>query len=920
VPAKSVVRRLVIVESPAKAKTIQGYLGAGYDVDSSVGHIRDLPGGAAEVPAKYKGLPWARMAIDVDNDFMPIYVVNPGKRAKVAELKKKLAKADELLLATDEDREGEAIAWHLLEVLQPKIPVKRMVFHEITRDAIQQAAEQTRDLDTDLVDAQETRRVLDRLFGFEVSPVLWKKIMSNTSAGRVQSVALRLIVDRERERIAHKSAEWWDLEALVDPGSFAAKLTAVDGKRVAKGNDFDDRGNLKKADALLLDTATATTLVDALSDATLTVASVERKPGTRKPYPPFMTSTLQQEAGNKLRWGAQRAMRVAQGLYERGYITYMRTDSTTLSDSAISAARAQAAALYGSDHVSSAPRRYERKVKNAQEAHEAIRPSGDTFRTPAEVAGELTGDDFALYDLIWKRTVASQMADAKVATTTIKLSAPTSDNRTAEFSASGTVITFPGFLAAYDTGDAEDSDAKDGKDARLPALAEGETAFLRTLSAEGHSTKPPARYTEARLVKELEERGIGRPSTYASIIEVLQRRNYVIKRGSAMVPTWLGFAVVRLLEEHFTDLVDYDFTASMEEVLDTIASGNEERLDVLRRFYFGGEGIAGKEFAGLHALVNNLGEIDAREISSFPIEDSGIFLRVGRYGPYLDDNGQRANVPEDMAPDELTEAKARELLAMPSEDRDLGIDPDSGNMIVAKTGRYGPYVTEVIPEEAPAPAPTDTKSAADPDAKPKPKKRAKAKVKPRTGSLFKDMSLDTVTLDDALRLLSLPRLVGINPADGEEILARNGRFGPYVTHLKESRSLPDEPSIFTITQEEALALLAQPKQRRGRGQAAPGTPVGQDPNTDQPIELKDGRFGPYVTDGTTNASLRVGDDPLSLTLDRAVELLAERRAAGPSKKAAKKAPAKKAAKKAAAKKTAKKAPAKKVAAKKAVAQ
>ena len=898
--ASSAARRLVIVESPAKAKTIQGYLGPGYEVDSSVGHIRDLPKGAGEIPAKYKGESWARLGIDVDNDFTPIYVTSADKKAKVTELKKKLANADELLLATDEDREGEAIAWHLLEVLKPKVPVRRMVFHEITKDAIRNAAEDTRELNTSLVDAQETRRLLDRLYGFEISPVLWKKISSNLSAGRVQSVALRLIVDRERERIAFRSANWWDIEALMGPGNFPAKLAGVDGVRLARSNDFDDNGQLTRKDALVLDEATANSLVTALADANAQVTSVERKPGTRRPYAPFMTSTLLQEAGNKLRWTSKRATSVAQGLYERGYITYMRTDSTTLSASALSAAREQAKELYGADHVSAAPRRYDRKVKNAQEAHEAIRPAGDVFRTPAQVAGELTGDDFALYDLIWKRTIASQMADAKVATTTIKMSADTSDGRTAEFSASGTVVTFPGFLAAYDTGDNEDdnrSDSDGGKDTRLPALAEGETVQLLRLDAVDHATKPPARYTEARLTKELEERGIGRPSTYPSIIDVLQRREYVTKRGSAMVPSWLGFAVVRLLEEHFPDLIDYDFTATMEETLDTVANGDLGRVDVLQRFYFGGKSTDGEPFKGLNELVNSLGDIDAKEVSSFRLGESDIFARVGRYGPYVDKDGERANVPLELAPDELTVEKAEELLAMPSGDIPLGIDPDTNHEIIAKNGRFGPYVTELLPEDAPA----------EGDAKPK--KRV-AKVKPRTASLFKDMSLETVTLEDALKLLTLPREVGKHPEDSEPIHARNGRYGPYITWGKETRSLPDEPSIFTIDVEGALALLAQPK-RRGRGQAQPGKQMGEDPNTQQPIELKDGRFGPYVTDGTTNASLRRGDDPISLTLERAVELLAERRAAGPSKKATRKKAAKKATKKAAKKSTTKKTAAKK---------
>jgi DNA topoisomerase-1 len=895
-------RTLVIVESPAKAKTIQGYLGAGYDVEASVGHIRDLPKRAADIPAKYKGEAWSRLGVDVDHGYTALYVIDADKRTKVAELKKKLADADTLLLATDEDREGEAIAWHLLEVLAPTVPVKRMVFHEITADAIRRAVEETRDLDQSLVDAQETRRILDRLYGYEVSPVLWKKVMTGLSAGRVQSVATRLVVDRERERIAFRSASYWDVEGLFDPGSFNARLVAVDGKRVASGKDFSDRGVLTRADAAHLTEESATSLAAALRDAPFTVRSVEDKPYRRSPAAPFMTSTLQQEASRKLRWGAQRTMRVAQGLYERGYITYMRTDSTTLSESAVNAARAQAAQLYGSDHVSEVPRRYDRKVKNAQEAHEAVRPAGDVFRTPAGVAGELRGDDFLLYDLIWKRTVASQMADARGQTATIRLGAIASDGRDAEFSVSGTVITFRGFLAAYEESiDDEAERSDDDAERRLPPLRVGDSLTAVRLDPDGHSTNPPPRYTEASLVKALEERGIGRPSTYASIMGTIVDRGYVTKRGSALVPSFLAFAVIRLMEEHFTSLVDYDFTARLEEVLDTVASGEADRVAVLDRFY---RGDPGAEFAGLHPLVNDLGEIDARELSSFPIADSDIVLRVGRYGAYVERDGERANVPVEIAPDELTAEKATELLALPSGDHELGTDPASGREVVAKTGRYGPYVTEVLEEGAP-------KSA-----------------KPRTASLFADMQVDTVTLEDALRLLSLPREVGTDPADDVVITAQNGRYGPYITKDKDSRSLPSEDSIFTVTLEEALALLAQPKGRRGQAAPKPGIVVGIDPSSGKEVQLKEGRFGPYVTDGETNASLRRADDPATISIDRAADLLAERRAKDPApkKKAAKKAPAKKtAAKKTAAKKTpakktaAKKAPAKKTAATKAAA-
>ncbi len=857
------VRRLVIVESPAKAKTIQGYLGDGFEVTASVGHIRDLPDRAADIPAKYKGEPWARLGVDIENNFNPIYVVNADKRARVKELKDKMAGVDELLLATDEDREGEAIAWHLMEVLKPKIPVRRMVFNEITRDAIQGALQNTRELDKDLVDAQETRRILDRLYGYEVSPVLWKKVMPRLSAGRVQSVALRLVVDRERDRMAFVRADYADIEALVDPGSFTATLTHVDGKRIARGDSFNDRGELKKADVRHLELATAQSIVEGLTDSTMTVDSVEEKPGTRRPSPPFMTSTLQQEASRKLRWGGQRTMRVAQGLYERGYITYMRTDSTTLSATAIHAARAQAASLYGEDHLFPGPKRtYDRKVKNAQEAHEAIRPAGESFRTPGQVSGELNPDELALYDLIWKRTVASQMADARVATTSLRLAASTTDGIATIFSASGTVVTFPGFLAAYE--ESRDDDDS-GEQRRLPRLAVGDEVNVRALNAELHSTKPPARYTEASLLKALEERGIGRPSTWSNIIGTLLDRGYVFKRGSALVPAWLAFAVVRLLEDHFASLVDYDFTAELEEILDTVASGDQSRNLVLGTFYYGGPDPRGGTFVGLHPMIERLPEIDPRENSTFPI-DGEVALRVGKFGPYLEQGEKRANVPSDLPPDELTAEKAIELLNAPKEERVLGTDPETGHEILTKSGRFGPYVTEVLP-----PLPEGAK---------KPRKT----VKPRTASLFSDMDMTTITLDEALRLLSLPREVGKHPEDGEPIMAQNGRYGPYLTHGKDSRSLPDEPSIFSCTVDEALALFAQPKRGRGRQEPQPGKEVGTDPISGKKIELKEGRFGPYVTDGEINASLRVADDPLTITLERASDLISEKRAKGPSPK------------------------------------
>ena len=889
--------RLVIVESPAKAKTIQRYLGPGYRVEASVGHIRDLPQGKAQVPKKYRDEPWAELGVDVNGEFAPIYVISPDKRAKVSELKKTLAGASELLLATDEDREGEAIAWHLQEVLQPSVPVQRMVFNEITPEAIKQAAAHPRALDTNLVDAQETRRVIDRLFGYEISPVLWMKVRGRLSAGRVQSVAVRLLVQRERERIAFTSAEYWDLDVRLTPGEFGARLVALDGVRIATGKDFDDTGALRNTDVARLDAHTANHLADALAGQSARVSSVTEKPFTQRPAAPFTTSTLQQEASRKLRWGAQRTMRVAQGLYERGYITYMRTDSTTLSQTAIHAARTQATELFGQPYVPSAPRVYKSKSKNAQEAHEAIRPSGDNFRTPGEVSGELTGDDFALYELVWRRTVASQMADAKKSTTTVRLAADTTDGRRTEFSASGTVVLFPGFLAAYEEGTDDESEGGGPRSARLPVLAEGDVQDLTDVTAVGHETKPPARFTEASLVKALEERGIGRPSTYASIITTIQDRGYVLKRGSALIPTWLGFSVVRLLEDNFGDLVNFDFTARMEEVLDLVANGDQPRLAVLRRFYFG-DG-AGGEFPGLHHMVKDWGDIDARENATFPIADSDAVLRVGRYGPYLDVAGRRVNLPADLAPDELTADRVAELLAVVDE-RELGVNPDTGRVVWAKNGRYGPYVTEAL-------------TAAESEL------TGRKRVKAPTASLLSSMTVADVSLEDALRLLSLPRVVGLHPEDGEPITAQNGRFGPYLTHAGDSRSLPNEEAIFTIDLEGALALFAQPKQRRGR-QVDPGVEVGTDPDTGAEIVLKSGRFGPYVTDGTTNASLRTADDPQTLTVQRASELLADRRAAGPPKKrpAAKKATAKKApAKKAPVKKaTAKKAPVKKATTKK----
>ncbi|QDH10638.1 type I DNA topoisomerase [Nocardioides dongxiaopingii] len=915
--------KLVIVESPAKARTIGGYLGDGYVVESSIGHIRDLPNNAADTPAKIKDKSWGRLAVDVEDGFTPYYVVPRDKKSHISKLKGLLKDADELFLATDEDREGEAIAWHLLDELKPKkdVTVKRMVFHEITKQAILDAAANPRDIAMDLVEAQETRRILDRLYGYEVSPVLWKKVMSGLSAGRVQSVATRLVVDRERQRMAFRAASYWDLEGTFDAGSkhdqrmFPARVHSLDGTRVASGSNFGQDGLLKAgADVVHLDRARAQSLVSALADTTYDVRSVESKPYRRSPYAPFRTTTLQQEASRKLGMSASVTMSVAQRLYENGFITYMRTDSTTLSGGAVEAARSQVRELYGAEYVPDVPRTYTSKVKNAQEAHEAIRPAGESFRTPAQTG--LTGDQFRLYELIWMRTVASQMKDAVGQSVSVRIGGAAATGEDVVFSASGRVITFHGFLKAYVEG-TDDGGAKDDQETRLPALVEGDAVSAASLSANGHETKPPSRFTEATLIKELEEREIGRPSTYASIIGTILNRGYVYKKGTALVPAWLAFSVIRLMEDHFPRQVSYEFTAAMETVLDEIARGEKDRVTELGEFYYGSDSVQ-----GLHTLVTELGDIDARENATFPVgdADSGIFLRVGKYGPYLegpDDDGnplgRRANVPDDLPPDELTLDKAKELLANPAgEEIALGRHPVTGLEVVAKNGRYGPYVTELLPEDA------------------------KKSDKPRTGSLFKSMSLDTVTLDDAVKLLSLPRVVGVAPpaegaegeaAEGEEITAQNGRYGPYLKKGTDSRSLTSEEQLFTVTLDEALAIYAQPKQRGRAAAAPPLKELGNDPVSGQPVVVKSGRFGEYVTDGEYNATLRKDDSVDAITLERAAELLADRRERGPAKgakKGAKKAPAKKStAKKTAAKKTtttkaaAKKTTAKKTTAKKA---
>lgn len=870
-------RRLVIVESPTKATKIAGYLGPDYTVESSRGHVRDLPTSAAEVPARYKGQPWARTGVNVDNDFTPIYVVSADKKATIRQLKADLRDSDELYLATDGDREGEAIAWHLLQELKPKVPVRRMVFHEITRDAIRQAVQNPRELDENLVQAQETRRILDRLYGYEVSPVLWKKVMPRLSAGRVQSVATRLIVDRERERMAFRPANYWDLEATLDAGAeadprrFAARLSALDGRRIAQGANFDSLGRVK-GDVVVLDEDSAAALAAALEKTPFAITAVEAKPYTRRPAAPFRTTTLQQEAGRKLGFTTDRTMRIAQELYEGGWITYMRTDSVTLSDQAIQAARDAVKALYGADYLPGRPRVYASRVKNAQEAHEAIRPAGASFRTPARSG--LSGEQFRLYELIWQRTVVSQMADATGQQVTVRIEAACAQRvdlgerapavRVAQFTASGRTITFPGFLKAY----VESTDGPAEKSTHLPQLAPGQPLVLVGIAAEGHTTKPPARFTEPSLVAKLEELDIGRPSTYASIIRTITSRDYVFKKGTALVPTWLAFAVTRLLEEHFTALVDYDFTADLEEQLDSIANGQADRLEVLRDFYFGpqtGQASGQSAREGLHELTGALGDIDARALSTFHLGDldSGVDVRVGRYGTYVEDEeSHRANVPDDMAPDELTIEAARELLAKAGGgDRELGLDPQTHSAIVVRTGRFGPYVTEVLPDDEPV--------------------ESGKRAKPRTASLFHSMDPATVTLEDALRLLGLPRVVG---GEGEDVItAQNGRYGPYLKRGSDTRSLPSEEAIFTTTLDQANEIFAQPK-RRGRAAAAPLAELGADPATGRPVVVKNGRFGPYVTDGETNATLRRTDSVEAMTLERAAELLADKRARGPAPK------------------------------------
>jgi DNA topoisomerase-1 len=896
VPSNTRTTRLVIVESPSKAKTIAGYLGPDYFVEASFGHVRDLPRNAADVPAKYKGESWARLGVDVDNGFHALYVVSSDRKQQIAKLQKLAKEVDEIFLATDEDREGEAIAWHLVETIKPKVPVKRMVFHEITRPAIQAAVANPRDIDRDLVDAQEARRILDRLYGYEVSPVLWKKVMPRLSAGRVQSVATRIVVERERQRMAFRTAEYWDINALLavqgtpkeGPRSFNATLIALDGDRIATGRDFEPTtGKVKPgAGVVQLDGDGARGLAARLEDRPFTVTRVEEKPYRRRPYAPFITSTLQQEAARKLRFSASQTMRTAQKLYENGYITYMRTDSVNLSETALSAARRQIAELYGANNVPPQPRRYTGKVKNAQEAHEAIRPAGDNFRTPGEVANELNADEFKLYELIWRRTIASQMTDAVGNSVSVRIRAISTAKEEVDFAATGKTITDPGFLRAYvESSDDENAEAEDAE-RRLPTLVKDQPLTAEELAAVGHHTSPPSRYTEASLVKALEELGIGRPSTYESIMRTIQDRGYVTKKGQALIPSFLAFAVVGLLEGHYPRLVDYNFTAAMETQLDDIAGGDHAALDFLTSFYFGsalgGDNSIAKA-GGLKKMVTeNLSDIDARSVNSITLftDEQGreVVVRVGRFGPYLqrqlpgatEDSDDRVSIPEGVAPDELTPEKVDELFLGGGGERTLGDDPATGDAVQLKSGRYGPYV----------------------------------QAGERRSSLFRTQSPDTLTLEQALRLLQLPRSIG-KDSDGKEIVAANGRYGPYVKRGDDFRSLDSEDKLFTVTLDEALTLLAQPKTRQRRAAAPPLREMGPDPVTELPMVIKDGRFGPYVTDGEVNASLRRGQTPEELTVEQASEMLAEKRAKGPAprKKAAAKKAAPAADKKPAAKKT-----------------
>lgn len=960
----SVGKALIIVESPAKAKTIAKYLGKDFIVESSIGHIRDLPSSATEIPAAYRKKPWARTGVDVENGFKPLYVVPAEKKAQVKKLKDLLEDADTLYLATDEDREGEAIAWHLKEVLDPQVPTKRMVFHEITETAIKSALKSPRDIDEKLVDAQEARRILDRLYGYEVSPILWRKVAPRLSAGRVQSVATRLCVERERLRIAFRSGDYWSVAAdlakrisiVGAPPRVKTELIEVAGKRIAVGKDFDpNSGRLSdaaKERVVLLDEKKARHLENELAKTSFTVTEVTKKPFTERPPAPFITSSLQMEANKKLRFTAQRTMRNAQRLYESGFITYMRTDSTTLSDQAVKAARAQIEELYGKDFVPDAPRVYDKKAKGAQEAHEAIRPAGESFRTPESVRGELDEDQFKLYDLIWKRTVASQMKDAHGERTQVRFKAtvpvvdvtPGPDGKKTfggecVTQVSGKVIQFPGFLRAYVEGSDDPEAELEDQERVLPPMSEGDVLDPEKIAAEKHSTQPPARYTEASLVKELEERGIGRPSTYASIIGTIQDRGYVFKKGNALVPTFTAFAVINLLEQHFKELVDYAFTATMESDLDAISEGEKKATPWLKSFFFG-DGKAHRDQTAKDAPLTEIGlkakvsggidDIDPRGICEMPLgkteQGELVAARVGRYGPYIQigDTERRANIPEDTAPDELTVEKALELLQQASDaNRVIGKDPASGKPIYVKTGRYGPYVQLGEMEL---------------NDKGKPKGE-----KPRMASLWPGMTVKELSLDQALQVLSFPKSLGRHPQNGAEITVHDGKFGPYIQMLgegvKETRSLTSREQMTSLTLDEAVAILAQPRQPRGRQQVQqqPVASLGTSPVTQQPVTVRMGRFGAYVTDGVVNATIPTSRDPAKLSLDDGLELIAQREQrlreqgidarapqkgkggararGGPARAAAKKAPATKAAStRAAPKKAAAKAAPKKAAA------
>ena len=894
---------LVIVESPTKARRIQDILGPGYTVLSSRGHVRDLPDSASQLPKSIVDPEIRRtLGVDAANHFKAVYVVtDPGK---VRPLKDALKTADELLLATDEDREGEAIAWHLKEVLRPTVPVRRMVFHEITAEAIDRALTETREIDDNLVNAQEARRILDRLVGFDVSKVLWRVLAGARSAGRVQSVAVRLVVERERERIAFTSATWWGVTATMDASgaAFEARVVELGGEALADGADFDASGTVKSAaKSRVLGGDEAAQLVAGLEVATTTVAAVTSSPRTERPRPPFITSSLQIEGSRKLGWSPDRTMRVAQELYEAGWITYMRTDSTTLSGEAIDASRAAARTLYGADYVPDTPRRYDKKVRNAQEAHEAIRPSGSSFRSIEDAASALSGDGARLYELIWKRTVASQMVDARLLGQQVRLEGALSSaagSLTATpvvLRATGQRVVFPGFRRAYVEG-SDDPDAELADQERLlPELTEGATAAVRAVEAESHETKPPARFTEATLVRRLEELGIGRPSTYASVVKVIKDRDYVWKKGTALVPSFTAFAVTNLMERYFAELVDYGFTAAMEDDLDAIAAGEKDLDAWLHPFYFGDDaGTTELARLGLRRATGGEIDLDLPSIYTIPIglDELGeaVIVRVGRYGATLQRGEERRPLPIETEPDSLDVTRALELLAEGTGDRDVGVDPETGLTVVARQGRFGPYVQLGTQDDV--------------------------EGRPKTASLFQAMTPATVTLDEALALLRLPRVLGAD-AEGNEVTAQNGRYGPYLKAGDETRSLPDEPSLFSVTLDEALVLLAQPKTRGRRAAAAPLRELGDDPGSGKAVTVRQGRFGPYVTDGETNASLRAGDDPTTISMDRAAQLLQDRRDRGPST-GPRKRPAKKAAKKKspAKKSSAKKSSAKKVAASK----